>query len=199
MIEEKLISEGISLGIKAVKTLFDLAKKQDKDLISIGLAVGYFYNFLDPVSSVIRNDELELRSDQFSSGSKLFNAESVKVQILIPSRLDIHAFQSCEAEFKDYDKGEIYLKQNKRFYGVNYSVQTMAKKETLIITDVARPLMAVKRYYEEILKIDTHDKVKSKWLKTQASEIEAFKETLRLLQERGYGVLPNKIDFQERG
>lgn len=199
MIEETLISEGISLGVKAVKGLFDLSKKEDKDLISIGLAVGYFYNFLDPISSVIRNDELELHSDQLSGGSKLFNSEAVKFQILIPSRLDVHAFHSCEAEYKDYDKGEVYLKQNKRFYGVNFSIQTLAKKETLIITDVARPLMAVKRYYEEILKIDTSDKLKNKWLKTQASEIAAFKETIRILQERGYGVLPNKIDFQERG
>jgi hypothetical protein len=74
----------------------------------------------------------------------------------------------------------------------------LPSKVELTIIDLARPIMSAKYYYENIVKLDTGDDTDEKWLKTQVAEITAFKETLRGLQKRGYGVLVNKLDFRER-
>jgi hypothetical protein len=92
----------------------------------------------------------------------------------------------------------IFLARNKRFYGINYALNEMPAKTELTIIDLARPIMSAKQYYENIVKLDTGNDADEKWLKTQVAEITAFKETLRGLQKRGYGVLVNKLDFRER-
>ncbi len=188
-----------AIGVKAVEKLFErFNQKEDPGLISIGLAVGYYYNFLDPVSGVIERDELEIYSSPTDASPKKFQSENVRVQIIIPSRLDVQAFQRCEEEFKATQKGFIFLSQNKRYYGVNYALTELPTKSELTIIDLARPIMSAKRYYEDILKQDTHDDTDEKWLKSQLSEITAFKEAIRRLQKRGYGALVNKLDFRER-
>ena len=188
----------IKLGVKAVEKFFDGLGKQETDVISIGLAVGYYYNFLDPVSAVIERDELALFPSPAGGESRPFRSQDVRVQIIIPARLEAASFQRCEEEFKALKKGFIYLSQNKRYYGVNYAVADLSSKAELTIVDLARPIMAAKRYYEDIAKLDTRGDVNEKWLKIQVAEITAFKESLRRLQQRGYGGLVNKLDFRER-
>lgn len=188
----------VKLGLKAVEKFFDGLGKQDTDVIGVGLAVGYYYNFLDVVSAVIERDELELFSSPTGGESKKFAAENVRVQIIIPARLDVQAFQRCEEEFKALHKGFVYLSQNKRYYGVNYALAELPGRTELTIVDLARPIMSAKRYYEDIVKLDTHQDTNEKWLKIQVAEITAFKESLRRLQKRGYGGLVNKLDFRER-
>lgn len=189
----------IKLGLKAVEKFFDGKSKEEQDVISIGLAVGYYYNFLDPISMVIDQDDLELFSTADGKDGRKFAADDVKLQIILPQRLDVHAFKRCESEFKEAARGFVFLKQNKRYYGINYALSQLGKKQELIIIDLARPLMSVKRYYEDILNIPTHDETNELWLKTQVTEITAFKEALRRLQKRGYGGLVNQLDFRERG
>jgi hypothetical protein len=58
--------------------------------------------------------------------------------------------------------------------------------------------MSAKRYYEDIVRLETHNELDEKWLKIQVAEITAFKESLRRLQRRGYGALVNRLDFRER-
>ena len=48
----------------------------------------------------------------------------------------------------------------------------------LQIVGLARPSMSAKRYYEDIVKLDTRDDLNEQWLKIQAVEIKAFKESL---------------------
>ncbi|MEP7142066.1 MAG: STING domain-containing protein [Ferruginibacter sp.] len=194
----------IEVGITVVKRFFQPAAKKDQDLVSIGLAVGYFYNFLDQVSSAIQDDELSLYQPSennalvaLESSKITYEGENVNMQVIIPKRLDVEAFKVCEDEFKQYSKGFIYLKRNKRFYGINYFTAQVGKNQRLTIVDLARPVMAVKRYYEEILGIKTY--ADNKWLTTQLSEISAFKESLRNLQKLGYGVLVNKLSFNDLG
>ena len=187
-----------AIGIKTVETLFERFRLKDSGSISVGLAVGYYYNFLDPISGVIERDELELYSSPTDTSPKKFRSEDVRVQIIIPSRLNVQAFQRCEEEFKATHKGFIFLRQNKRYYGVNYTLTELPTKSELTIVDLARPIMSTKRYYEDILKQDTHDDTDAKWIKSQIAEITAFKEAIRRLQKRGYGVLVNKLDFRER-
>ena len=187
-----------AIGIKTVEKLFERFSVKDAGSISVGLAVGYYYNFLDPISGVIERDELALYSSPTDTSPKKFKSEDVRVQIIIPSRLNVEAFKRCEAEFKSTHKGFIYLSQNKRYYGVNYTMTELSTKSELTIVDLARPIMSTKRYYEDILKQDTHDDTDKKWMKIQAAEITAFKEAIRRLQKRGYGALVNKLDFRER-
>jgi len=191
-----------AIGIKAVEKFFDGRNKQDTDVVGVGLAVGYFYNFLDPVSQAIDREEFEIYSQtenseppQFRSEGQ-FTSEKTLVQIIVPKRLNVEAFKRCEAEFKDKSKGFLFLPQNKRYYGVNYFTPSAGE---LTIIDLARPIMAAKRYYEDILKLDTHNESDERWLKIQQAELTAFKESLRRLQARGYGALVNQLDFRERG
>ncbi|MDB5208182.1 MAG: hypothetical protein JWR72_3257 [Flavisolibacter sp.] len=194
------------IGITVVKRFFQPAAKKEQDIISIGLAVGYFYNFLDPVSSVIQDDEFTLyqplekdKAVTLESPYVTYESENINMQIIIPKRLDVEAFKACEDEFKPYTKGFIYLKRNKRFYGINYFTAQIGKNQRLTIVDLARPVMAVKRYYEEILGIKTYVDGDEKWFKSQISEIAAFKESLKNLQKLGYGVLVNKLSFCDVG
>ena len=189
----------LNLGISAVEKFFERKKKRDSDAVSIGLAVGYYYNFLEPISAVIEQDDLVLYNSKDDSKGQGFEAENVKVQIIVPLRLDVNAYKNCEDEFKKTSKGFIFLKRNKRYYGINYGLTQLGNNQELIIIDLARPLMAVKRYYEDILNFKTHDQTDKKWLKTQITEITAFKESIRRLQKRGYGALVNQLDFRERG
>lgn len=195
---EPVATAAISIGVKAVEKFFANLGKQERGTISIGLAVGYYYNFLDPVSSVIERDEFELYSSPTDASPRKFQSEEVRVEVIIPSRLEVEAFQRCENEFKATNRGFIFLSQNKRYYGVNYTLTELPGKSMLTIVDLARPIMATKRYYEDLLKQDTHDDTDEKWMKSQIAEITAFKETIRRLQKRGYGALVNKLDFRER-
>ena len=92
-------------------------------------------------------------------------------------------------------KGLIYLARNKRFYGINYTLNEWLSKTQLTIIDLARPTSIT---MSNIVKLDTGNEFDEKWLRTQVAEITAFKETLRGLQERGDSVLVNKLDFRER-
>jgi hypothetical protein len=187
-----------AIGVKAVEKLFDKFNQKDSGSISVGLAVGYYYNFLDPVSGVIERDELELYSSPTDPSPKKFKSQDVRVQIIVPSRLEVQAFQRCVDEFEATQKGFIFLRQNKRYYGVNYTLTELPNKTELTIVDLARPIMSAKRYYEDILNQNTHDDANEKWIKSQLAEIAAFKEAIRRLQKRGYGALVNKLDFRER-
>jgi hypothetical protein len=195
---EEIVISAVALGIKATEKFFDRASKRDSDVVGIGLAVGYFYNFLDPVSTVIESDQFVIFASQDDKVGRKFEADDIRVQIIVPNRLDVATFKRCEDEFKTPFKGLIYLARNKRFYGINYALNEMPSKTELTIIDLARPIMSAKQYYENIVKLDTGNDTDEKWLKTQVAEITAFKETLRGLQKRGYGVLVNKLDFRER-
>lgn len=196
----------IEVGVKVVKRFFLPAEKKEQDLVSVGLAVGYFYNFLDPVSSVIQDEDFSLYQPEEShapvsmeSPRTSFESDNINMQVIIPKRLDVEAFKSCEDEFKPYSKGFIYLKKQKRFYGINYYVAQLGKTQRLTIVDLARPAMAIKRYYEEILGMKTYIDGDVKWFKTQVAELAAFKESLKNLQKLGYGVMVNKLSFCEVG
>jgi Prokaryotic STING domain len=194
---EQIVEAAARLGIEVVTKLFE-RKKDDKDLISVGLAVGYFYNFLDLISDVIKRDEVKLRENPNDGEGRHFDADTVELQVIVPGRLDVAAYDRCERDFKATKKSLIFLPQQNRWYGINYNLIERGDKPGLVIVDLARPLMSVKRFYEEILGYPTHEEANEKWIKAQRAEISAFEETLRRLQKRGYGALVNRLDFRER-
>ena len=90
------------------------------------------------------------------------------------------------------------MNRNSRWYGINYGITETANGHELEIVDLSRPILAVKQYYEQILKRNTSIN-DQKWLSSQLTEISAFKESLKRLQEIGYGVLVNKLNFRDIG
>jgi hypothetical protein len=180
--------------------------QDDLQVISPGLAVGYYYNFLDVVSAVLEDGTFNIENEAgstSSAGDKLPSSRTVdpanvRIEVIVPARLDGAAFQRCSDEFDQSIKGTVYLRRQKRKYGINYQVTSGDKTERITIIDFARPVMALKRYYEQIVKLGT-DNNDDSWQKVQRAEIEAFRKTLLMLQSSGYGALVNKLDIIERG
>lgn len=83
------------------------------------------------------------------------NEDNANIEIIIPKWLRPTAFTSCERELKSADKGHILLTGQGRNYGINYRISSAGKIKTTTIVDLARPVMALKQYYENIIKIDT--------------------------------------------
>lgn len=67
----------------------------------------------------------------------------------------------------------------------------------LRIVDYARPVIAAKPFYEQVLMVATE--AADTWEKTQVAEIAAFKKTLDILLNRSYGTLPNKLNYMDIG
>ena len=198
------IDAAIAVGINVVNRFFQEKTKKKEDLVSVGLAVGYFYNFLEPLNNVLANEAFKLYKPAGNNNLTVdsphtsYNIDDVNVEVIIPKRLDVEAKVACENEFKNSDKGFFYLPQNNRFYGINYLASKANNKERLIIVDFARPSLAAKRFYEEILGIRTFNN-DEKWMTAQISELAAFKQSLTNLQKLGYGVLVNKLHFRDIG
>lgn len=197
---------GSELTIKAVegavKAFFDWRKKRDGHLVSISLAVGYYYNFIDPLFTAFDGDKARLYSTvrdsdppQFRSKGEISLAD-VRMQIIIPTRLDDVLFRRCEDDFGACRKGFFYSPPLKRYLGVNYLTRKAGGRRELTIVDLARTLMAVKRYYEDFGKFDIRRQA-DRWQKIQTAEIAAFRESLRHLLRHGFSRWDGKLDFKE--
>lgn len=194
---------GSQLMVKAVETavkqFFDWRGRRDRQLASIGLAVGYYYNFIDPLLASFAGDKAKLFSmikdgepPRFHSKGE-FKLANVRMQIIIPSRLDDALFSRCEEDFGSCRKGFFYSPHHRRYLGVNYSIRKSSGRSELTIVDLARTLMAVKRYYQDFRKIDPQKELDA-WRKIEAAEITAFKESLRWLLSHRW---KNQLDFKE--
>jgi hypothetical protein len=137
--------------------------------------------------------------------NKTVSSDSVRIQVILPESLGVNAWARCEDEFKKTSRGSVYLEGQKRYYGINYLLTKADKAESITIVDLARPVISMKDYYEQIAKIETNPDMTrepeqwQRWQKIQRAEIEAFRETLQRLQGRGHGGLANKLDFVVRG
>ncbi|HLP00861.1 MAG TPA: STING domain-containing protein [Opitutaceae bacterium] len=187
----------INLGLRAVERFFEKTGRVETEPVSIGLAVGYHYNFLAPIAETLEGGSFVLYETAEGGNGRPFAEALVSVQLIIPNRLDAECFRSCEAEFQSLRRGWSYLPRNRRFYGFNYTLTGSGGGAELALVDLVRPLMAAKRYYEEIVRMDTTADP-ARWNRIQKTEITAFKETLRQLQRRGGGILANRLDFRER-
>lgn len=183
----------------AIEKYFEGKSRKDSDLVSIGVAVGYFANFIQPIAENLKVAGLTLVDlpDGKESWSKQFHADDVELKIIMPRELSARAFDSCEKKFKSYKKGSVYLAAQGRSYGINYSVNEKADRQELVIADLAKPIMSVKMFYENVVRLDTSIEEDPRWRKIQRAEITAFKECLERLQRRGYGTLINKIQFDD--
>jgi hypothetical protein len=173
------------------------------ELVSIGLATGYFFNFLDMTAKTIQySGGLDIYSSTIDnkpnkSQSTHFSTDNIKVEIIMPKRLHADNFTACEKEFTQYKRGFFYSEANLRYYGINYAIMETNKDLVLRIVDYARPVIAAKPFYEQILMVATEDE--EKWEKTQVAEIAAFKKTLEVLLNRSFGTLANRLNYIDIG
>ena len=75
--------------LMTIKKFFDGKGKTETDLISIGLAVGYYYNFLEPLSAEIERDDFTVSQTRGDGAGSVFMAEDVQVRI--PMNSDTHS------------------------------------------------------------------------------------------------------------
>lgn len=81
------------------------------ELVSIGLATGYFFNFLDMTAKTIQyTGSIEVFSSTKDDKPDLetkpmrFLKDNIKVEIIMPKRLQSENFAACEREFELYKK-----------------------------------------------------------------------------------------------
>jgi hypothetical protein len=192
---------GLKLANTVVSKVFSQKKvEKEPTLMSLGLAVGYYYNFLDVVGRQLSTGSVTLNQGAGDGSQTTFDLAATRIQVILPERLDGGAFERCTAEFDRSLKGSVYLNEQKRNYGINYLVVDLGASKQLTIVDLARPAMALKRYYEDVVRIDTFSGSNDNhWRELQKAELAAFAETLKRLQERGYAQLANKLDVVYRG
>ena len=192
---------GLKLANTVVSKVFSQKKvEKEPTLMSLGLAVGYYYNFLDVIGRQLSTGSVTLNQGASDGSETNFDLAATRIQIIVPERLDGSAFERCVAEFDRSLKGAVYLNEQRRNYGINYLVVDLAGSKQLTIIDLARPAMALKRYYEDVVHIDTYSGGNdAHWRELQKAELAAFAETLKRLQERGYAQLANKLDIVYRG
>jgi hypothetical protein len=167
-------------------------KDQPPPLLAPGLAVGYYDNFLSPLSEAIYADTLRMKE---ASGSEIEVPErNTKIEIIIPQVLSPECFASCRARFEKAKKGTVYLPARKRWFGVNYVLVTDDSAVSLNIVDLARPVMASRMYYKDIAKIDVI-RENPEWNRIQFEEIAAFRKTLERLLQIGSEALANRITY----
>ncbi len=174
------------------------------NLVSIGLATGYFFNFIDMTAKTIQyTGGLDIYSSTADRKPDLtkpaihYSKDNIKVEIIMPKRLNMYNFAACEKEFTLYKTGFFFSEANGRNYGVNYATMETNKDTILRIVDYARPIIASKPFYEQILMVPIE--TDERWENTQLAEITAFKKTLEVLLNRSYGTLPNKLSFMDIG
>jgi hypothetical protein len=194
------VDAGVKLASVVVNNIFAAKQKgAQPQLMSPGLAVGYYANFIEPMGQLLNVGEIELFENEEPRPDEIplkFDLENTNFQIIIPSRLNGQAFKLCLNEFDRSKKGWIFLKANKRKYGYNYRIDNFNGKSTLTIIDLARPTFALKKYYEDILKMETSAETSgTEWRELQQAELSAFEKMLRTLQQRGYAELEGKISF----
>jgi hypothetical protein len=199
------VDAGFKLGERVLARVFSPPKKGDEPiLMAPGVATGYYYNFLDVIGQQLSSGTVTLndnpRPAEGGGVETTFNLDTTSIQVILPARLDGSAFKSCDAEFDLSQKGSVYLAVNRRHYGVNYRISEINAKKYLTIIDYARPVTSLKRYYEDVQRMDTFpDTADRRWTELQKAELMVFEQTLRRLQARGYAMLQDKLDFVRRG
>ena len=194
----------VSMQAEADSAAEEAASKflQDSQLKAPGLAAGYFFNFLDIISAQLKTAEDFILKDQKNVEHKYKTAD-VTIQVILPGKLALPTFENCVKELENSFRGTTFLYQQKRDYGINYRTLEYDGGRGITIVDLARPVMALKQYYEAMDPINTtntaNTELQHKWEWIQWAEIAAFRKTLEKLMDRGgYGGLRDKLDITPR-
>jgi len=184
-----------------------LLKKKVEHMASTGVAIGYYFNFIEMIYKIIdesKTIKLEIpEGNNETTKIQEFDSDKVRMEIILPRSLDGSSFVAAAAIRDSYKKGDIVRVGNKRNFGINYSIQD---NDTLLAIDMPGPLSAVEKYLKTLPDFsDTIDPETGKYIiksdseayrKRQIEEIENFIRTIKkLIEDNRYAI--NKVNFRQ--
>lgn len=194
------IATSIITTIIATLQFFKFKKKEKEtektlqNIASTGAALGYYYNLLAQIFSILKEKQLELEIYEDNSISKniKFDSENVEFLIIMPESLNASGMQDAMNTMKAYPKGDILRKGNDRNLGINYSIDG----NRLVIIDFPTAFGVIRQHMMLDKKIvgilDNRGMISSPnalnsdvWKQAEKEEIQNFKATILHLIERG--------------
>ena len=176
---------------------------EEAPTVARGLAVGYFHNFLRPVSSLLNESTLDVRFGPGekriapSSGSServcKFSNKQIEIVLIVPKRLSAAAINHATEEAK-LSQADILRPGSNRPFAVNYDLVEREGETLLVIKDLVRPYFAIKYYAEDYLKMDQDS---DRWRKLEVDTLSEFRKTIDRLRDKAEGVGVNQISWKE--
>ena len=163
------------------------SKLDEVTTITKGLAVGYFYNFLQDINAILENDIKVLFEDQTQ---ETFSRDQVEIQLLIPKRLNAASIRRTIDAIKEEKQGDIIRRG--RNFKINYALENEGTK--LIIKDLIKPYFSIKEYMEQYLKLDPDTE---EWRSLETQPLKEFRQTIDLLCNKSQGVAINQVIWRE--
>lgn len=162
------------------------------ELISDGLAVGYFYNFIKRMfDSLSQSSEVRTETMKYP-----FAYEDVSLEVIIPKALTASEIQKCKEFVFDSDEVRLPIEMGR---DMSFFVQSLANESKKVV-DFPTTIGSI----VEFLKIDTESlsgflevDIESKdWKERQSLELEKFKSILDFLIS-SYPVTQGKVIIRE--
>lgn len=163
------------------------SKLDEVTTITQGLAVGYFYNFLQDINAILENDIKVLFEDQTQ---KTFSRDQVEIQLVIPKRLNAASIRHARDSIKGERQADIM--RPGRNFKINYALENDGAK--LIIKDLIRASFSIKEYMEQYLKLDPDTE---EWRSLETQPLNKFRQTIELLCNKSQGVAINQVSWRE--
>ena len=170
---------------------------QDAPTVARGLAVGYFHNFLRPISQLLGNAALEVKFDskeQRIKSQAQFSSKQVELVLIIPKRLSAASINHATDEARLSQQAEILRPGSNRGFTVNYDLLERGGQKILVIRDVVKPYFAIKYYAEDYLKMDQDSEP---WRELEIETLAEFRRTIERLRMKAEGVGINQISWKE--
>jgi hypothetical protein len=174
---------------------------QDAPTVARGLAVGYFHNFLRPVSELLNQATLDVKFDpqekrvkSSAGGACKFASKQVEIVLIVPKRLSAATINHATDEARLSQQAEILRPGANRGFTVNYDLFERGGQTILVIRDLVRPYFAIKYYAEDYLKMDQDSE---SWRKLEVESLAEFRQTIERLRTKAEGVGINQISWKE--
>ena len=174
---------------------------QDAPTVARGLAVGYFHNFLRPVSELLNQATLEVKFDPNEKRIKSpagaackFASKQVEIVLIVPKRLSAATLNHATDEARLSQQAEIVRPGANRGFTVNYDLLERGGQMILVIRDLVRPYFAIKYYAEDYLKMDQDSE---SWRNLEVESLAEFRQTIERLRTKAEGVGINQISWKE--
>ena len=147
-------------------------------LPSTGLAIGYFENFLKPVSQVVYEiSELDIEEEKYN-----IKGRNKSIEVIIPSNISEDLYSWSKYIYQKYSAAKVAINTNLRKIGVNIDCDKLKNSGTIRIFDVPLTLVSAYKSVELVLGIDYIGRGDVEEL-AKEKELNNFINTLRHLIE----------------
>lgn len=164
------------------------SKLDEVTTITQGLAVGYFYNFLQVINAMLEHNIIKVRFEDQTQ--KTFSRDQVDILLVIPKRLNAASINHAKDSIRGERQADII--RPGRDFKINYALQNDGAK--LIIKDLVRPCFTIKEYMEQYLKLDPDTE---EWRSLETQPLNKFRQTIEGLCNKSQGVAINQVSWRE--